>query len=178
MRNTLGKTLWMYGLGAKRGVAGDSVGIAPGASHEFRFRPDAAGLFYYAGRTTAPAIAARLLDDSQLQGVIAVDSAGAPPDRIFLISNWAVFPDTTTVSGVGPNFQLSFNGLSWPHTERLDLVQGDSVHWRFVNVSVLAASAAPARLLLSRRLARRRRARQHDCARRPPAHGDRAREPR
>ena len=137
VRNSLGKTLWMYGLGAKRGIASDSVGIAPGASHEFRFRPDAAGLFYYAGRTTAPAIAARFLDDSQLQGAIAVDSAGAPPDRIFLISNWAEFPDMSTVSGVGPNLQLSFNGLSWPNTERLDLVQGDTVHWRFINVSAL-----------------------------------------
>ena len=56
VRNTLGKTLWMYGLGAKRGIASDSVGIAPGASHEFRFRPDAPGLFYYAGRTVAPAL--------------------------------------------------------------------------------------------------------------------------
>jgi FtsP/CotA-like multicopper oxidase with cupredoxin domain len=137
VRNTLGKTIWMYGLGAKRGITSDSVAIAPGASHEFRFRPDAPGLFYYMGRTTAPAIAARLLDDSQLQGVIAVDSAGAPPDRIFLISVWAVFPDTTTVSGIGRHWQLSFNGLSWPNTERLDLVQGDSVHWRFVNASPL-----------------------------------------
>ena len=137
VRNTLGKTLWMYGLGAKRGIASDSVGIAPGASHEFRFRPDAPGLFYYAGRTVAPAVAYRSLDDSQLQGVLVVDSAGAPPDRIFLISNWFVFPDTTRVSAVGPHLQLSFNGLAWPNTERLDLVQGDTVHWRFLNVSAL-----------------------------------------
>ena len=137
VRNTLDKTLWMYGLGAKRGIASDSVGIAPGASHEFRFRPDAPGLFYYAGRTVAPAVAYRSLDDSQLQGVLVVDSAGAPPDRIFLISNWFVFPDTTRVSAVGPHLQLSFNGLAWPNTERLDLVQGDTVHWRFLNVSAL-----------------------------------------
>jgi len=137
VHNTLAHTLWMYGLGAKRGIASDSVAIASGASHEFRFRPDAAGLFYYLGRTTAPAIEARLTDDSQLQGVLAVDSAGAPPDRIFLISNWFVFPDTTTVSGVGQHWQLSFNGLSWPNTERLDLVQGDTVHWRFINASAL-----------------------------------------
>ena len=137
VHNTLGKTLWMYGLGAKRGVASDSVAIEPGASREFRFRPDAPGLFYYVGRTVAPVIAARTLDDSQLQGAIAVDSAGAPPDRIFLISNWFAFPDPKSVSGIGPNWKLSFNGLSWPNTERLDLVQGDSVHWRFINVSAL-----------------------------------------
>jgi len=136
VRNTLGKTLWMYGLGAKRGT-GDSVAIAPGASHDFRFRADAPGAFYYAGRTVAPAVEARLLDDSQLQGVIVVDSAGAPADRIFVISAWAVFPDTTTVSGVGRHWKLVFNGLSWPNTERLDLVQGDTVHWRFINTSAL-----------------------------------------
>src|SRR5688572_1072458 len=137
VRNTLGKTLWMYGLGAKRGVTSDSVGIAPGASHEFRFRPDVPGLFYYAGRTVAPALAARLLDDSQLQGVMVVDSAGAPPDRIFVISAWAVFPDTTRVSSVGEHVQLQFNGHAWPNTERLDLVQNDTVHWRFLNLSAL-----------------------------------------
>ena len=32
---------------------------------------------------------------------------------------------------------LTFNGLGWPHTPRIDLVQGDTVHWRFVNVSAL-----------------------------------------
>ena len=137
VRNALAKTLWMYGLGARRGIASDSVAIAPGASHEFRFRPDAPGLFYYAGRTVAPAVVARSGEDSQLQGVLVVDSAGAPPDRIFLISNWFVFPDTTRLSSVGPNVQLSFNGHSWPNTERLDLVQDDTVHWRFINVSAL-----------------------------------------
>jgi manganese oxidase len=137
VRNTLGKTLWMYGLGTKRGVASDSVAIAPGASHEFRFRPDAPGLFYYAGRTVAPNLVARSLDDSQLQGVLVVDSAGAPPDRIFVISNWFVFPDTTRVSSVGAHVQLQFNGHAWPNTERLDLVQNDTVHWRFLNLSAL-----------------------------------------
>src|SRR5215218_2124845 len=137
VRNTLDKTLWMYGLGAKRGVASDSVAIAPGASHEFRFRPDAPGLFYYAGRTVAPVLVARSREDSQLQGVLVVDSAGAPPDRIFLISNWFVFPDTTRVSSVGEHVQLQFNGHAWPNTERQDLVQGDTVHWRFLNLSAL-----------------------------------------
>ena len=66
-----------------------------------------------------------------------MDSAGAPPDRIFMISNWFVFPDTTRVSSVGEHVQLQFNGHAWPNTERLDLVQGDTVHWRFLNVSAL-----------------------------------------
>jgi FtsP/CotA-like multicopper oxidase with cupredoxin domain len=30
-------------------------------------------------------------------------------------------------------FVMAINGRSWPHTERLDLSVGDSVHWRIVN---------------------------------------------
>src|SRR5260221_2552988 len=30
---------------------------------------------------------------------------------------------------------MSINGLSWPHTERLDVVQNDSVHWRVINLT-------------------------------------------
>jgi FtsP/CotA-like multicopper oxidase with cupredoxin domain len=30
---------------------------------------------------------------------------------------------------------MTINGLSWPHTERIDVVQGDSVHWRVINLT-------------------------------------------
>jgi FtsP/CotA-like multicopper oxidase with cupredoxin domain len=30
---------------------------------------------------------------------------------------------------------MTINGLSWPHTERLDYTQGDSVQWRVVNLT-------------------------------------------
>jgi FtsP/CotA-like multicopper oxidase with cupredoxin domain len=91
VRNTLGKTLWMYGLGAKRGIASDSVGIAPGASHEFRFRADVPGTVLLRWAHGGTCRGGRCLDDSQLQGVLVVDSAGAArPDLPDL--RWAVFP--------------------------------------------------------------------------------------
>jgi FtsP/CotA-like multicopper oxidase with cupredoxin domain len=69
--------------------------------------------------------------------VIVIDPPGAAPsDRIFVISNWYTL-DSNTMSGVGPNTIIAFNGLGWPHTPRIDLSQGDTVHWRFVNVSSL-----------------------------------------
>ena len=139
VHNTLEKTLWMYGMGRARGLASDSFEIAPGATREIRFRVTEPGLYYYSGRTSADPVFARGTEDSQLNGVIVVDPAGvtAPPaDRIFLISDWFTL-DSTTVSGLGPDPVLAFNGLSWPHTEPLTARQGDSLRWRFVNVTPL-----------------------------------------
>jgi FtsP/CotA-like multicopper oxidase with cupredoxin domain len=136
VHNALAVPMWLYGLGEHRGFA-DSVQIAAGESRELRFRPTAPGLYYYAGRTTANPVGARTTEDSQLNGVIVVDPPGAtPPDHIFVISGWVTF-DSTTVSGLGPHAVLTFNGLGWPHTPAVDIAQGDTLHWRFVNMTPL-----------------------------------------
>ena len=137
--NGLEKTLWIYGMGRARGFASDSFEIAPGATREIRFRLREPGLYYYSGRTSADPVNARGTEDSQLNGAIVVDPAGVttpPPDRIFVISDWFTI-DTTTVSGLGPDPVLAFNGMSWPRTEALTARQGDSLRWRFVNVTSL-----------------------------------------
>lgn len=139
VRNELDKTLWIYGMGHARGL-GDSTAIAAGESRELRFIARDEGTFYYAGRTGDGPVFGRFTDDSQLNGAIVVDPAGVrarEPDRIFIITNWFIFPDTTTVSGLGPDATLAINGLSWPHTERLRAAQGDSLHWRVLNLSAL-----------------------------------------
>lgn len=139
VRNALDKTLWLYGMGQARGL-GDSTAIAAGESRELRFVAREQGTFYYAGRTGDGPVFGRLTDDSQLNGAIVVDAAGMRTrerDRIFIITNWFIFPDTTTVSGLGPDATLAINGLSWPHTERLRATQGDSLHWRVLNLSAL-----------------------------------------
>ncbi|MDB4909307.1 MAG: multicopper oxidase type 3, partial [Gemmatimonadetes bacterium] len=136
VHNALTVPMWVYGLGEHRGYA-DSVQLAAGETREMRFRAKTPGISYYAARTTAGPVSARITDDSQLNGAIVVDPPGATPsDRIFVISNWFTI-DPKTMSGLGPNAMLAFNGLGWPHTPRIDLVQGDSVHWRFVNVTGL-----------------------------------------
>lgn len=138
IRNRLEAPMWLHGMGATRGVAGDSVLIEPGATREVRFRATAAGLFYYAARLTPRPLIARNTMDSQLNGVIVVDPAGAPPppDRIYVISSWFTI-DTTSVSGLGPNPTLAMNGKHWPHTQRIDATQGDTLRFRLVNLTPL-----------------------------------------
>lgn len=135
MHNALAVPMWVYGLGEKRGYA-DSVQLAAGETREFRFKATTPGISYYAGRTTTAPVIFRTTDDSQLNGVIVVDPPGAPPDRIFVISEFFTL-DSTTVSGLGPVSDLVFNGLGWPHTPRIDMTQGDTARWRFVNATGL-----------------------------------------
>ena len=68
-----------------------------------------------------------------LVGAFIVDPAEtAPPanERIFVITSYASPLEPANVT-----WRLSLNGLSWPHTERLTYDQGDTVHWRVINVS-------------------------------------------
>jgi FtsP/CotA-like multicopper oxidase with cupredoxin domain len=135
MHNALATPMWVYGLGEHRGFA-DSVEVPPGETREMHFRATSPGLSYYAGRTSRGPMQGRTTDDSQLNGAIVIDPTGARSDRIFVISGWATL-DSTTVSGLGPNATLAFNGLAWPRSERIDLVQGDSARWRIINVTGL-----------------------------------------
>ncbi len=134
IHNALAKPLTVYGFAATRGVK-DSIVIAPGATREASFTPTAPGTYYYAGQTVPGPIQARIDEDSQLNGAIVVVPAGAKlsTDRVFLISWWLIL-DSTSRSGLG-RATMAINGLSWPHTERLDVVQNDSVHWRVINLT-------------------------------------------
>ena len=138
LRNSLGVPLTLLGLGETRGIAADSVTIEPGDAREMRFTPTAPGTYWYAGRTdSVPRLYARRGRDSQLNGVIVVDppgTVGQPNDRIFLIS-WWVPEATAPASASAAPATLVINGLSWPHTERFDVAQGDSLHWRWVSMT-------------------------------------------
>ncbi|HEU4631657.1 MAG TPA: multicopper oxidase domain-containing protein [Gemmatimonadaceae bacterium] len=140
VRNTLRVPVTIYGFGERRGLAGDTVVIAPDEAHAFRFSATTPGSFYYAGRTThGPGpLFTRNQEDSQLNGAIVVDppeGAGAVPDRVFLISLW-VRVDSTKPSGIAKGL-MTLNGRSWPHTERIEVAQGDSLHWRVLNLTNL-----------------------------------------
>ena len=138
IRNSLGVPLTLHGLGKTRGIASDSVTIEPGEAREMRFTPTEPGTYWYAGRTdSVRRLYARRGRDSQLNGVIVVDPSGTvaqPNDRIFLISWWVPeAPAAASAGGAGAT--LVINGLSWPHTERFDVAQGDSLHWRWVSMT-------------------------------------------
>lgn len=134
LRNSLTRRLYVYGFGTKRGAA-DSVIIEPGTERMVQFLAAEPGTFYYMARGEVdPALGIRSGEDGQLNGAIVIDPPGAvPSDRIFLISWWFTL-DSTSRSGLG-RATMTMNGLSWPHTERIDMVQGDSAHWRVINLT-------------------------------------------
>ena len=113
----------------------DTLQLAAHATRELTFRLDAVGSHAYWGMLKGGTTAGdRGWLDSQLQGAFVVDPAGTDPakatDRIFLISEWFhEYPDRAFESA------LVFNGKAWPHNDRITLPQGDSVHWRFINLA-------------------------------------------
>jgi FtsP/CotA-like multicopper oxidase with cupredoxin domain len=136
VRNSLGKPLTLFGLAETRGLAADSFVVEPGAVREMRFRATEPGTYYYAGKTGKGSVLGRVGDDSQLNGAIGVDSAGARPnDRVFMISWWAIV-NPTSPTGLD-RATIVINGRSWPYTERLDAIQGDSLRWRWINLTEL-----------------------------------------
>ncbi|HSE65539.1 MAG TPA: multicopper oxidase domain-containing protein [Gemmatimonadales bacterium] len=133
IHNALAKPLTVYGLAKERGFK-DSLVIAPDSTAEAEFLATTPGTYYYAGQTVPGPIRARIEEDGQLNGAIVVDPPDAPAnDRIFLISWWFTL-DSTSRSGLGRG-TMAINGLSWPHTERIDAAQNDSLHWRWINAT-------------------------------------------
>lgn len=133
LSNSLSRRLTVFGLGARRGLA-DSVVLDPGAEREVTFTATAPGIYYYTARSAPGPF--RQGEDAELNGAIVVDPPGAPrryEDRVFLISWWFTL-DSTSKTGIG-RATMAINGLSWPHTERIDLVQGDSVRWHVINLT-------------------------------------------
>ena len=136
IRNSLAKPMWVYGLGAVRGI-GDSAQVAAGATRDFQFVANSVGTYYYAARTDTFPVFARLTEDTQLGGVIVVDPAGVKPDdRIFAVTSWFTI-DPKRPSFIGANGTMSFNGRTFPNNEHFEMTQGDSAHWRFVNLTFI-----------------------------------------
>ncbi|MEO5580736.1 MAG: multicopper oxidase domain-containing protein [Gemmatimonadaceae bacterium] len=125
--------------GFRQSLAGkdDTLHLAAGATRQITFKLDSVGTFFYWGvlkglRTWKD----RDWLDSQLSGAFVVDPAGTPPgparDRVWVVTEWFhSYPDRPFES------VLVFNGKAWPHNDRLTLTQGDSVHWRLINVAAI-----------------------------------------
>jgi manganese oxidase len=134
LRNRSDSALMFSGFRPALKAADDTLQIAAGATRELTVRLDAVGTFAYWGVLKGlTAFPQRDWLDSQLSGAIVVDPAGASAkDRIFVVTEWFHgYPDRPFESA------LVFNGRAWPHNERLTLAQGDSVHWRFVNLAAI-----------------------------------------
>ena len=121
IRNALPDTLLVFGLS---GTDRDTVRIPPGGTGLTRFTARTPGTYAYGGATIVGDSVHLLGTGNQLLGALVVDAADPPPDRIFVLSIWPTVPG---------RFVMAINGRSWPHTERLAMDVGDSVHWRVVN---------------------------------------------
>ena len=138
LHNSLDRPLAVFGLGAERGFSGDSVLIEPAGAAELAFVADEPGTYYYVGRTNQRGVPGARLTGS-LHGAIVVDPPGAtaaPGDRVLVISSWFTF-DLDNFSHLSDDAVLTVNGLAWPHTEVVEATQGDSLEWRWVNLTDL-----------------------------------------
>ena len=135
LRNRSDSAVMLSGFRPALRAADDTVQLAAGATREITVRLDAVGTFAYwgvlKGLTT---FRQRDWLDSQLSGAMIVDPVGASPsrERVWVVTEWFhSYPDRPFES------VLVFNGKAWPHNQRLTLAQGDSVHWRFVNLAAV-----------------------------------------
>ena len=129
--------LIVHGLRAGT-VPDDTLHVAAGGEREVRFRADRPGTYHYWGSTSAIELSARGARDSQLTGVIVVESEDVRAedrDRILVITHLDLFPDSTGPPPYDNVFEVAINGLSWPGTERFQYSLGDTVRWRLVNGS-------------------------------------------
>jgi FtsP/CotA-like multicopper oxidase with cupredoxin domain len=137
LRNQSDSALTFSGFRQSLKADDDTVQLAAHATRELTVRLDAVGTFAYWGVLKGlKTFEDRGWLDSQLNGAFVVDSVGTDPakatDRIFVISEWFhEYPDRAFESA------LVFNGKAWPYNEHITLAQGDSVHWRFINLAAI-----------------------------------------
>lgn len=132
IRNALSdSTITLYGLTSHPAtLRGDTTVLRPGQSSQVRFAAGAPGTYFYfavAGRHDFDK------DDERetAGGAFVVDPpGGSPPDRVFVINIWGHTIDSANY----PN-ALTINGRSWPYDERIQAMTGDTLRWRWVNVS-------------------------------------------
>jgi FtsP/CotA-like multicopper oxidase with cupredoxin domain len=137
--NKLKKKATVYGLNQRSGnVKETGIELAPGESRELTFAAGAPGTYFYWAQTTEapriiPTVPARpVFEDAQLNGAFIVDPAGPiTADRVFVINAMFALADV-----VHPTFEVvTINGKSYPYTEPLEYVAGETIRWRVINPS-------------------------------------------
>jgi len=137
VRNALSdRTLRIHGLVVDS--LGDHPLVVPrGETRTIRFRRNAPGTYGYWTADERDSFRSQFDADAALVGAIAVDDPHRPrpDDRVFVIGAW----DNVWRPDGSANFGaelLTINGRSWPATERLTYVRGQTVAWRVYNASI------------------------------------------
>lgn len=128
-------TITVMGLQPHPASTLDSVDLAPGATRIFRFAAGAPGTYFYRASPGVVGDDRSSAEREQLGGALVVDpAAGAADDRVFVMNIWSQPPDSAA-GRPGWVDVLTINGRSWPATERIHAVVGDTMAWRWVNLS-------------------------------------------
>ena len=132
VRNALtDSTIGIVGLGEHPTTKRDTLFVKPGETKVVRFAVGVPGTYLYRAIIGAHSPADTMHEREQAAGAFVIDSSAASPhDRIFVINIWGEQTGPTTYSNA-----LAINGRSWPWTERLDAVVGDTLRWRVLNAS-------------------------------------------
>lgn len=124
-------TIGVVGLVDHPTTKRDTLFVRPGETKTVRFAAGMQGTYLYHAIIGAHLPGDTLHEREQAAGAFVVDPrGGAARDRIFVINIWGEQTTPTSYSNA-----LAINGHSWPWTERLDAVVGDTVRWRVVNAS-------------------------------------------
>jgi manganese oxidase len=129
-------TVTIYGLETRPSAAPDSFRLKPGETRSLRFLAGEPGTYLYRGvvwkyfESSGPP-RKDTHEREQLAGALIVDSArSSADDRVFVINIWGDWKDSADYRNA-----LAINGLSWPHTERIQTNVGDTLKWRVINAS-------------------------------------------
>jgi FtsP/CotA-like multicopper oxidase with cupredoxin domain len=120
-------------MGGADRTANDTLILPPGDTGELVVRAIRPGNYAYRayGRTAMDrSFRIRRL----LGGAVVVDSGPPTADRVMVL---LATSDRMTATGVPDRTRevLGINGRSWPHTERMHAVVGDTLRWRIINLS-------------------------------------------
>lgn len=139
VHNAMATAICLRGLQDHSTSALDTTIVAAGATREVRFRANTPGTFIYWARAGSCDRGFGSSEDSQLAGALVVDPPGAKPRADSRILVLTTFDDTVERSGARIRRRaFTINGLSWPWTERLHHLVGDTVRWRVINASAAA----------------------------------------
>ena len=149
VRNALDRPLLVRGLHDRTAATPPpAVDIAPGETRDIQFQATVPGTYFYWGRTSGDREGLVPFEDGQMTGALVVDPPATaddggelnPPggfeDRILVINLWVHRDDLIPVRVEGFRHTFLVNGLSWPYTERLEAIVGDSLRMRVVNATV------------------------------------------
>lgn len=135
VRNALGEPYRLEGLFSRPAAHAEPIALPAGSTRTVSFAAGEAGSYLYGALPAGyapprPPLELSAGEAEQASGALIIDPPGTvPSDRVLVINIWGA-GDSSVYRNA-----LTINGLSWPHTERMDAFTGDTIRWRVINAS-------------------------------------------